>query len=192
MIRAAALASAALALAGCGTQSARGCADAPTVTAAGLTEPPPAGFEARAADAALVDPLVASAREELGEERWRGYSARLLTRPGDADAVLVIVLPAAEPNGGPDELVKTAELSTSALRGSYDVVRVLGQDGILRGSEGRGFVAQTTAGDCAALLLNSTDRDLLLEVGGSLRLPGRRAAAGSAEDGVALTLAAGV
>lgn len=172
MIRAAALAAAALALAGCGTDPAPSCADTPTVTATGLTQPPPDGFEARPAGAGLVDPLVASIREDLGEDRWRGYSARLLTRPGDDDAVLVIVLPAAEENGGPDALVDTAERNTSALRGGFEVVSLLGHDGILRGSEDRGFVGQTTAGDCASLLLNSTDRDLLLEAGGALRLPG--------------------
>jgi hypothetical protein len=163
------LASAAIALSGCGggddeaaagrpsstptadterTPAGRCPAGTKLVTAEELVPDPAPGYSLVPSDPQATKPVVGMLRTAVGE-RWRDHDEKVLVRDGAASGALVLVINHTEKTGGIGEIV--AGMTDSGRGGEPITLR--GQETMLvRMIDGAYFTA-AVAGECAVVLL---------------------------------------
>jgi hypothetical protein len=163
------LASAAIALSGCGGgddeaaagrpsstptadtehTSAGGCpAGTKLVTVEDLVPDPAPGYSLAPSDPQATQPIVGTLRTAL-RKRWRDHDEKVLARNGAASGTLVLVINSTEKTGGTDDIV--AGMTDSGRGGEPITLR--GQETkLVRMIDGAYFTA-AVAGECAVVLL---------------------------------------
>jgi hypothetical protein len=168
MWRFAAIAIAAVLAAGCGGGGERPASSAPTpggpcpegtpfVRAADLIGPSPAGHEVLPADREALATFVGRLREGLGD-RWRGYDAKVMARPGAAFGTVVLVVNSHERGDASGGGIVAAERDAGRQGEPIDIA---GRPGRLNVAADGAHVAVAPAGDCALAMLVADEERML-------------------------------